>query len=137
MTVERFKVEHVQRMEFQDAQSDAALVTVPYLESLRDGGPGATILDAQGRVICCAGLLELPEASHLWCFISCHAAPHMLSIYRGARRLLSVAASPVVATSVCGFEPGCRLLKMLGFQWRERLVGVGAHGEDHDFYVRA
>jgi len=136
MIVERFKPEHARQIELQSAQSDAALVDMPYLEILHSGGPAATMKDEQGRVLCCAGLLELPHVSHLWCFLSRHSGPHMLAIYRGAQRLISIARSPVIATSVCGFEPGCRLLLMLGFQWCQKLPGMGFSGEDHDFYVR-
>lgn len=132
MIVRRFHPVDMELMDLQAVQQDGEPLTAEYLEWLKDAGPAATLLKADGTVIACAGVIDLSSGGgYLWCFLSRHAGAHMMAIYRGAQRLVQVARSPVYATTPPGFAAGCRLLALLGFRVEQALPTVG-----HDLYVR-
>jgi len=136
MTVERFKPEDLDAINLQPSQAmlrDA--VTPDYLETVQTG-PAITIR-SQGEIIACGGVVQVEDGSVLWAFVAATAGRNMVSIVRAAQRMVEVARKPVYSTAACDFEPGCRLLRMLGFTPRPDPVDdVSADGKLHYLFVR-
>lgn len=137
MTHEPFQVEHFDALELQPAQAYLrALATPEYLQRFREAGPCFTVRD-NGRILVIAGLIEMPEFSHFWSFVSVHARAHMLTLTRyGLRFLQAYRRTTYTATVEVGFEAGCRWLRILGFMPEDLLPGFGPDGRDHQRYVR-
>ncbi len=138
MTVERFHPDHLRELDLQPAQeaARAAWDDPDYVAAITAGTAG-TLRNASGKVIACAGFVEVDGGSIAWAFLSRDAGRHMVTAVRAARRLMEVAPHPVVATAACGFPQGCRLLEMLGFTRRpEPVSGVSLQPGLHYVYER-
>lgn len=87
----------------------------------------------------CLGVAPLPYGSgHAWALLSKAAGPHMLAVTRYARDLLAVVPYRRVQTTViCGFAPGHRWMRQLGFAVEaERMRCYDGVGRDHALYAR-
>jgi hypothetical protein len=138
MTVEAFKVEHLREIEVQPIQKPAVSVALSlpeYLDCI-SANPAVTIRDTSGQILCVGGVVEFEDGSMLWSYISTNAGRNMTSIVRTAKRIVEVAKHPMYATASCGFEPACRLLRLLGFARQRELKGFGTAGGDEILFAR-
>lgn len=139
MIVEAFRPEHVRWMRLQPQQrSERQHATREYLEFVAAAGPAVTLRDDDGTPIAAGGVMDYVDGSYLWAFLSDEARQHMVAIVRAARRLVQIARQPIYATVDLGFEPGCRLLRMLGFVHVADGLGISASDRhQHVFLMEA
>lgn len=136
MIVEAFRPEHVLTMRLQpQQQAEGVHADADYLARLVDAGPAATLMHA-GKPVASAGVLDYADGSYLWAFLSESAGVHMLAVVRAARRLTQIARPPVYATVDYGFQPGCRLLRLLGFEHIADGVHMSATCDHQHIFLR-
>ena len=138
MRVEPFKPEHLLTMNVQEAQRGALPSLTPeYAQRLQNAGPAFTGF-VDGRVIGCAGVGYLSSSNAiLWSVLAEGAGRHMVGIHRCALRLLSTLTIRRIEADVLkGFEPGCRWLEKLGFEYEGPLRAYGEDGSDYMRYAR-
>ncbi len=88
-------------------------------------------------VICGGTITQWPGRSMAWAHLSTLAAPHMLYITRGVRRLLAEVPGRIEVTVRCDFAKGHAWARMLGFEIETPVLrAFGPAGEDHTGYVR-
>lgn len=139
MIVEAFRPEHIHRMRLQPQQrGEREHATREYLEFVATAGPAATLCDDDGTPIAAGGVMDYADGSYLWAFLADSARHHMVAVARAALRLVQVARPPIYATVDLGFEPGCRLLRMLGFMHVADGLGISASDRhQHVFLMEA
>lgn len=139
MIVEAFRPEHVRWMRLQPQQrGEREHATREYLEFVAAAGPAATLRGDDGEPIAAGGVIDYGDGSYLWAFLADEARRHMVAIVRAARRLVQIARPPIYATVDLGFEPGCRLLRMLGFVHVADGLGISANDRhQHVFLMEA
>ena len=129
MIIERFRPEHLDAIELQDAT---------LIGPIKDQLPTYIIGEAwtviTDRIICCSGLIPTTLGAHLWAVIA-RDAP-MIVLHKIALRAFGTYGLRLSATVESGFLPGCRWLEMLGFERVEIAKGCGHDGCDHYVYVR-
>lgn len=100
--------------------------------------PAVSLIEG-GVLLTCFGLMPGGGSrAILWAFGSAHAGPHMLKIARFVRKLLDDCEyDRVEATVLAGFEPGHRLLRVIGMQ-DETPNGMQKFSPDgaHHLYAR-
>jgi hypothetical protein len=92
-----------------------------------------------GEVLICGGLLEYwKNRDYLWACLSVYAAPHLITITRGVRKLLAEAPHERVEVAVdLEFEEGHRWARMLGLELETpRARKFMDNGADAALYVR-
>jgi hypothetical protein len=118
LTVERFKPEHAQEIEPQEAQ---------LLERPADMDPYAAAGNCytgrwKGRIVMFGGVVETDVGPWLWACVA-RGAP-MIVVDRGTRRFLAMFSHLRLNAGVRpGFPAGCRWLKSLGFRHVGELDG--------------
>jgi hypothetical protein len=139
MIVVPFKAEHLLGMQLQRSQSGSKpFITEEYARML-EGQFAFTALDDDGEVVAVGGLAELWEQRALaWSFIDSRAGKHFVALHKLVRDFLDMAPyRRIEAETSCGFGPGHRWLKMLGFQMEaERMRAFQVDGGDSALYAR-
>lgn len=117
MKLERFKAEHLQGLELQEAQAyfSDQLRSAEYAKSLELSGGFTGLVD--GKVIACGGCAEVWQGrAVVWALISKDAGRYMVQIHRAVRGFLMASQYRRIEAWVdVGFAPGERWLEMLGF----------------------
>lgn len=134
-----FHPNHINRLDVQDAQAEEALLAVsqPERTAMAEGyaftaWQGSTCLGM-------AGIADIwPGRAVAWALLSMHAGRVLPVLTKRARR--SIAEHPakrIEATVLCGFEPGARWVRALGFT-REtpRMESYDPLGRDMSMWVR-
>jgi hypothetical protein len=137
MVIEPFRPEHLWQIDLQPAQRNWHVYgTREYAQSLCEGI--AYTGRVNGRIIACAGLIEIDENSgHMWSFLSVDARRHFVRLHRTAVRFLQVTGKrKLIATSEQYFVDGCRWLELLGFERGRDLPAFGIDGADHYLYEK-
>ncbi|MGF7151324.1 hypothetical protein FHS96_004987 [Sphingomonas zeicaulis] len=124
----------------QDAQRReiVALGAVGAGPRLEAAGPAFTARDAGGRVIACAGLIEV-HAGHAtaWARLAADKGHDFVAFTRATRRVLDASSYRRIDTPVMAdFLAGCRWAQLLGMGLEARLRAYGAGGEDVLVYAR-
>ncbi len=103
-------------------------------------GPHAFTAHHEGRVLACAGVIEMwPDRAMAWAWISSVAGPYFAGVHRAVRRFLDVCPfRRVELTVLAGFEPGMRWARMLGFtlETPEPMRAYGVDGCDYYLWAR-
>jgi hypothetical protein len=137
--VARLAPEHLQELRLQQAQQHLSgnLADPDYVRALAASGNAFTAL-ADGRVIACAGCLELwKDRAFLWSLIGENAGPHMRALVRAAEGYLRVAPWRRIEAAVASdFRQGQRLIRLLGFEFEGRMRAFSPDGADHDLFAR-
>jgi hypothetical protein len=126
MHLERFKPEHLDRIELPEVLDRRTIQVDLYLE-----GDAYTVFDGD-RVVSCSGLIPTVYGLHWWSILG-KGAP-MLALHKMALRALEVYRETIVATS--NFPEGCRWLDMLGFEQVTKIDNYGCDGSSQYLYVR-
>jgi hypothetical protein len=102
-----------------------------YFEALT---ANAITVIADDRIIAIAGVKLENDIGQLWCFLSVHAARHMVAVHRIAARLIETYSERLIATTEEDFQPGERWLEMLGFEFLEVAEHFGPDNRHHKVY---
>ncbi len=110
--------------------------TAAVLQTMEEQNSWSAI--AEGFPIACGGTLECWPGRHLaWAYIGRHAAPHILTVTRYARRALAVVSGRIETTVRADFAEGQHWARILGFEVETPILrAYGPAGEDHIGYVR-
>lgn len=115
------------------------LVTPESLSSIETLPQAFTMLD-DGIPIACAGLIEIWKGrAEAWAFFDPRIGPsRFLAVHRSVLRFFDLAQYRRIEAVVdCGFEPGHRWVKMLGFKMEaERMTKYTVVGGDVVLYAR-
>jgi hypothetical protein len=139
MNVVPYKAEHLLAMQPQKGQEAffSSVITEEYAKALENQHALAGLVD--GRPVFVGGLYELwPNRALVWSFISRDSGKHFVAIHRGVQKFLSMQPyTRLEAECDCGFAPGHRWLKMLGFKCEaERMRKYRVDGGDSSLYAR-
>lgn len=137
LTYYRVHAEHIALMEPQPGQEwERGFMLLPEVEPFIWQSTGLSVFQ-KNRCIACAGLAPLPTGgAELWAVLSKQAGPYMLPLARKTLGCLKLSPTATVYAHVRkGFEPGHRLVKLLGFDFAETVAGC-FNGEDGLKYVR-
>jgi hypothetical protein len=139
MRLEPFAPHHLAALDLQPSQAifGARLAEPGYGDKLAEAGPAFTLF-AGDRVVAVGGVAERWEGcAQAWMLVSCEAGPHMRWLVRIADGFFKQAPwRRIEAAVVEGFEPGARLMSLLGFEFEGRARCYGPDGRDHDLYAR-
>lgn len=138
MNVIPFQPQHFERLDLQASQAVAlSHVTPAYTRALAECGPALTVMHGE-RVLGCGGMAVMPfGVGCLWAFLAGDSGPHFVGIHRVVSRFLEAIPMRRVETSVlAGFQPGCRWMDMLGFQFEGVMRAYGPDGADYLRYAR-
>jgi hypothetical protein len=145
LTVEPFNPQHFERLLARGVQlaqlRQLSPQTVKAAEMHARLGPAYTALEGD-RVIACGGVLTAGSPfGTVWAMLAHDSGRHMLYLARAAGRMLEAVAITqrlrrLEATIEEGFEPGCRLVRLLGFEFEGRMRNYGDNGETHLRYAR-
>ena len=117
-----FEAEHFLRIEEQEAMSYLRPDRTPDMLDVFAASPfGFTGINDAGGVVISAGIVPFlgdpPMVGEAWAVIAHDAQPFMLSIVKSMKRFLSACYLPRVQAVVRrDFDPGHRLVRMLGFE---------------------
>lgn len=129
----------VSEIVLQDRQSYARnFITPEYAEWLA-AGDAAWTLRIDQVVIATWGIVTAENLGGrvLWCFLADTAKEHLIAAHRIGQRFVDEHYSPfLLATVECGFHPGERWLRMLGFEYAQMLEHYGPDGQDHSLFMR-
>lgn len=118
MRVERYRAEHLDRLDLQEGQKYLAVYLPAALRKALEGEFSFTLLDGD-EVLCCAGLMqEWDNRAILWSYLAENIGPRRFRVLHShAKRLLEVAPfKRIEATVDVGFENGHRWMEALGFR---------------------
>lgn len=137
-TAEPFQGWHLGAMRVQPAQARAVEQLTPEQRASLASPLSWTLFEGS-RPIVCAGVAEIwRDRGLLWSYLSADVTPRVFRIvHRHAKMLLTlVPYRRVEATAVCGFEPGHRWLRTLGFEMEcPRMAAYDPLGNDHALYA--
>lgn len=134
-----FDPAHLTAMSLQDSQSwMQPLLDDRHVEALRGQGRSWSVLDSDGAVLCCAGILPIWEnRAEAWSLISGSAGPRFVPILRAMRRELDrYPAARIEITVETDFEQGHRMARLLGFEREGTMRSYMPTGRDYDLYSR-
>lgn len=105
--------------------------------ALAAGGPAFTATGEGGRPICCIGLVEHWEGRALaWAVLGAGAGRHLVAITRAVRRFLALAPWRRIEAAVeCGFAPGHRWARLLGFALEAERMTAWSGERDFALYA--
>ncbi|HXN09694.1 MAG TPA: hypothetical protein VN859_00510 [Steroidobacteraceae bacterium] len=138
MTVVPFLPFHVELMRLQGVQAaQVSHVPARYASFQRPPGPALSAFDGE-TIIMCGGILTMNEhIGLLWALLSARAGTRMIFLDRAVRRFIdSEPVRRLEATVQKGFEPGCRWIKLLGFEYEGDMRAYGDGGETHERWAR-
>lgn len=138
MILEAYQPDHLFEIDLHESQSSwyAYNERPAYARELARGL--AYTVRIAGMIIICGGVLPVDESTgHLWCFMSKHAAKHMLTVHRVTQRFMQVSGKQTLyATAEADFPHGCRWLELLGFKQSAVLYKYDPLGRDHILYTK-
>lgn len=139
MLIVPFKQEHLDALALQESQAwvRSMFPSKEYRVAIQKAGPCFTGIH-DGKVLCCAGLAHVWEGrAQAWALMSCFAGMNFIGIFRGIKRFLDMQHYRRLEAVVdVGFEPGHRLMKMLGFKAEGVLSAYLPNGADCMMYGR-
>lgn len=138
MNVIPFRAEHFWALEPQAAQAHVRGYVTPDSIAALEGESSLTAM-AGDRPMCCFGWFPTyPTKAVMWAILSKDIGPHLLSMTRIARSVLSSLPYKRMEMDVaCEFEQGHRWARMLGFTLEaERLRHYRIDGGDSALYAR-
>lgn len=138
MIVVPYKAEHLMSMHIQTGQANYnPWITDEYARALESQYAFTALVD--GKPILVGGLHEMWEnRALLWSFIDKDAGPHFVALHRGVKNFLDMQPyRRIEAECDCGFKPGHRWLRMLGFKMEaKRMRKFRVDGGDSALYAR-
>ena len=141
MTLEPFRMIDIDLLRLQGIQV-AQLADVPMLSNgygafARPLGPALTAHQGE-TILMCAGIAKMaPQIGLCWALLSENARPHLRTLHKNVIRFLDSWPMRRLETSVVeGFEPGCRWVTMLGFQFEGRMRAYDESGRTHLRYAK-
>ncbi len=96
-------------------------------------------IEIDGCVKACCGLIEFwPGRTECWAMIDQEAGDSFIRIVRAMKKFFDeVDCQRIEATVICDFEPGHRLVKLLGFELEAfKMRKYGVTGFDYSLYSR-
>lgn len=132
MTVEPFRLEHVDALTLQPQQARwKGTVTPDIAEALERSGEAWTLLDAAGRVVGCGGTISLGGGrAEAWALLAHDAGRHMVAATRAVRRFLAATDyRRIEAVTAESFGAGGKWVKMLGFRFEGPMAAYCDNGE--------
>lgn len=139
MEIVKFRAEHLDRLELQDAQQDLyAQFQVPGYGAALESCVYSFTAMHDGKVIGCAGVQEVWEGrALLWSLLSKHAGTHFRPIHRAAFGFIQQAKWRRIECVVeDGFEAGHRWAKLLGMEHECLMRNYSPSGVDFHLYSR-
>lgn len=143
-SIVRFEARHALAIRLQEAQlRERAHIDEPETLRALEREDSFAFLDAQGAVLACAGLIDLPgwngQRKFAWALLGERPGPAaLLAITRAIRRYLDTCPARRIETSVdCNFPAGVIWASRLGFRCEGRMRGFGFDGADHFLFARA
>jgi RimJ/RimL family protein N-acetyltransferase len=139
MNIVPYKAEHLLAIKPQKGQENffSSMITEEYARALEAQYAFTALVD--GEPVFVGGLYEMWENRALvWSFISRDAGKHFTAIHRAVKNFLDMQPyRRLEAECDCGFEPGHRWLRMLGFKCEaERMKKFRVDGGDSALYAR-
>ncbi len=139
MNVVPFKAEHLLSMQLQRSQNGLKpFITEEYAHML-EGQFAFTAVSDDDEVVAVGGVTELWENRALaWTFIDSRAGKHFVALHKIVKDLLDIVPyRRIEAETSCGFTPGHRWLRMLGFQLEaECMKAFQPDGGDSALYAK-
>jgi len=138
MKIIPFEPGHIWQVRLQSVQVVAlGEVTPQYAQLLAASGPAVSAIE-DGILLGCCGVAATPYTGGiLWGFVGTDCGPRMLKVHRGVSRFIdSVRHRRIEATVLAGFEPGCRWMKLLGFEFEGVMRKYGSDGSDYLRYAK-
>lgn len=139
MEIVKFRREHLEKLELQDAQADMR-------EQLKDPAYGLMLEQCRfsftgihdGVIIGCAGIQEVWEGrAIMWALLSKHAGVHFRSIHRAAMGFITQSEWRRIECVVeDGFDAGHRWAKLLGMEREGLMRKYSPTGVDFHLYSR-
>jgi hypothetical protein len=134
-----FEPEHLDRLTVQRSQEWLAqnFSDAEYGKSLTAAGPCYTLTDGD-HIAMCAGLVNMWEGrAQAWSLLARDAGRHMTKIVRVMKRFLEMQdIRRIEAVVDNGFEPGHRMIRLLGFAHEGLMRGYLPDGRDAVLYAR-
>lgn len=136
MNVIPFEASHIARMDIQPGQRVLiSHLPLAYIEQLPKAGPALTAED-QGRILACAGIAHQGYGvGILWACVASGTHSYFIRLDRCVRRFLEIPRLRRIEATT-DFEPGCRWLELLGFEFEGVKKKYGPDGKDHRAYAR-
>lgn len=135
----KMKPHHLRELRLQPMQAglSTTIANEEYAESLANTDYAFAVL-ADGRVIACAGCLEMWEnRAYAWSMISADAGRHFFGFIRAVDGFLKQAPWRRIEAAVqSDFEQAHRMIRLLGFEFEGRMRAFSADGVDNDLYAR-
>lgn len=138
MQIVPLKKEHLDRIKVQGAQEYVSDWITPSVKADLENGMSFAAIDGD-EVLGCAGVMEYWEGRAVaWAILSGNCGHRFAAIHRAVSTFLKLKDyRRLEATADCGFGPGHRWLKMLGFQLETAVMrGYLPTGGDASMYVR-
>jgi hypothetical protein len=140
MRIVRFQASHLTILKLQEAQQYfAGTVLDEGYGAMLEQSMAFTALDDTGQVIVCAGCEERWDGcATAWALLSCDAGQHMVGVVRAVKGFMQHVAPwrRVEAAVDVGFEPGERLMKLLGFECEGVAKAYRPDGADCTIWAR-
>jgi len=133
-----FHPSHLWQIRLQSAQVIAlGEITPAYAEVLAASGPALTAVEG-GLVLGSCGIASTQYTGGiLWGFVGADCGPRMLKVHRAVARFIECSRQRrIEATVIAGFEPGCRWMKLLGFEFEGVMRKYGSDGSDYLRYAK-
>lgn len=131
---------HLHDLLLQPAQASLGIPQMDpvYAAALGTGGPAYSCVDAYGRVLACAGLLEQwPGRAVGWALLSVAAGRRFVEIHRAVLRTFRLHPYRRIETAVAvGHLEGHRWARLLGFTQEGLMKAYTPQGEDSWLYAR-
>lgn len=140
MKIVQFQSRHLAMIDLQEAQAHfvGALSDQDYAAML-SGTTAFTALNDAGQVIACAGFsVRWENCAQAWALLAAGAGRDMVGLVRALRGYLEHVAPwrRVEAAVDVGFQPGERLLMMLGFEYEGLARAYRPDGADCTIWAR-
>lgn len=138
MNVVPYKAEHLMSMHIQIGQEKYnPWITDEYARALENQYAFTAMVDGHPMLV--GGLYEMwQNRALLWSFLDTNAGPHLVAIHRAVKKFLDMQPyRRIEAECDCGFKPGHRWLRMLGFKMEaKRMRAFRIDGGDSSLYAR-
>jgi RimJ/RimL family protein N-acetyltransferase len=138
MNVVPFQAWHLWEIDLQESQAQLmSIIDLDYALLLARSGPAITVFDDKECLGSCGIAMTGYTGAILWGFVSGKAGRRMIRIHRVVKRFTSsVSVRRIEATVQAGFDPGCRLMDLLGFEREGLMRCYGPDGADHYRYAK-
>lgn len=136
VTIELFRPYHLELLKIQGSQPSQTrtLSHVPAGCASVGTLPGPALTARAGdHILLCGGIMTMTKKlGLLWAVLSYRAGAQMLYLHRCTQRFIAMhPLQRLEATVEEGFDPGCRWLSLLGFEYEGKMRGYGDDGETH------